>query len=151
MNGDLRPAPHPARLRVPGRLRDALLIVVLLGAVGACGGGDDEATDPAGSTPPSVSSAPDGDGSPTAAPEVPPGTPACGDVWSEGATIPRSYDGCVQDGALVEREVLACSSGQRLVTFADRFYGVAGGEVRVSEQALEDDRDYRSAVRSCRA
>ncbi len=149
MNGDPRPVPRPARLRVPRRPRAALLTVVLLGALGACGGGDDEATDPAGS--PSASPAPEDAGPSSAAPEAPAGTPACSDVWSEGATIPRSYAGCVQDGALVEREVLSCSSGQRLMTFADRFYGVAGGEVRVSEQALEDDRDYRASVRSCRA
>lgn len=145
MNGDPRPVPGTTPARAPRRPGAVLLAVVLLGALGACGGDDEEAADPAASTPPS-SPAPS-----SSAPEVPAGTPDCGQVWSAGATIPRSYAGCAQDGALVEDDSLGCSSGQRLITFDDRFYGVAGGEVRVSEQSLEDDRDYVAAVRSCRA
>lgn len=145
MDTDPRPVPGRPLARAPRRTRAALLAVVLLGALAACGGGDEEASDPAASTSASASPAP------SSSPEVPAGTPDCGEVWTEGATIPRSYAGCAQDGALVEDDSLACSSGQRLITFEDRFYGVAGGEVRVSEQPLDDDPDYGSSVRSCRA
>ncbi|VXB12483.1 hypothetical protein [Nocardioides sp. AX2bis] len=145
MSGDPRPVPRTTLARGPRRTGAALLAVVLLGALGACGGDADEAADPAAAGTPSPS-APS-----SSAAEVPAGTPDCADVWSEGVTIPRSYQGCVQDGALVEDDSLACSSGQRLITFDDRYYGVAGGDVRVSEQSLADDADYGSSVRSCRA
>lgn len=150
MNADPRPVPGRPLQRAPRRTGAALLAVVLLGALGACGGGDEEAADPAASTSPSESPSESPSDAPSS-PEVPAGTPDCGEVWTEGATIPRSYAGCAQDGVLVADDSLACSSGQRLVTFEDRFYGVAGGEVRVSEQSLDDDPDYGSSVRSCRA
>ena len=89
---------------------------------------------------------------PGAALSVPPGTPECDDVWKAGATLPRSYDGCVdEDGQFVPRDALACSSGQRIIRFDDRFYGVPGGTVHEVPTSLEQDREYRAAVLRCRA
>lgn len=83
---------------------------------------------------------------------APAGTPACAETWQAGNRIPRSYKGCEDDeGSFVERDLLDCSSGQRMVRYADRFYGVLGGAVREASGPLDDDRDYRAAVRSCRA
>ncbi len=155
MNRHRRPAPCPGVRPVRGPAGAVLLAVVVLGALTACGADDEQAADPAASSASSASAeaSESSSAAPEApdAPEVPAGTPDCDDVWSEGATIPRRYAGCVAAGALVEDDSLACSSGQRLVTYDDRFYGVAGGEVRVADEALVDDRDYVQSVRSCRA
>lgn len=120
--------------------------LVALCALG-CGSGGSTADDPAttdSATPeptPSSSTSATADG------------PACETVWQDGAKLPRSYDGCVDDaGALVPRDALGCSSGQRMVTYADRFYGVLGGTIHeAASSPLADDPDYRAAVRSCRA
>lgn len=119
----------------------SFLLVVLTVTTG-CGedGGSSGAEEP--TTPASSSS----DSS------APADAPGCGEVWSTGATLPRGYRGCTdEDGSYVERDALGCSSGQRMVTYADRYYGVLGGTVRESDGSLEDDHDYRQAVRSCRA
>lgn len=88
----------------------------------------------------------------SASPEVPAGTPACGEVWVEDARIPRGYRGCVDDtGAYVRADRLGCSSGQALIRYADRFYGVAGGTVSRTAGPLLDDPDYTETVEGCRA
>lgn len=90
--------------------------------------------------------------SPTrSAPAADPDAPGCADVWVTGQLIPRGYAGCNAGGAFVEPDVLGCSSGQRFVTFDDRWYGVLGGTVREAESSLEQDREYRASVASCRA
>lgn len=125
----------------------ALLCVVLLAGCGQDGADQDEAaSDPAaGSTP----SEPD-DGA-TSAPSADPDAPDCAEVWVTGGPIPRSYAGCNDGESFVERQALGCSSGQRLVTFDDRWYGVVGGLVREGTTPLDQDREYRASVDSCRA
>jgi hypothetical protein len=76
---------------------------------------------------------------------------ACSEVWKDGAQLPRSYRGCAEDDQLVKPDVLGCSSGQRMVRYADRYYAVYGGTVHEATPSLEKDRDYRAAVLSCRA
>jgi hypothetical protein len=127
-------------------LRRAALPLVALCVFGCGGSGssdpDAAGTDPTGSPEPSVSdSATPADG------------PACDTVWQEGATLPRGYRGCVDTaGTLVPRDVLGCSSGQRLVSHADRYWAVLGGTIHeAATTPLADDPDYRTAVRSCRA
>lgn len=84
--------------------------------------------------------------------EAPAGTPDCSEVWQEGAAIPRAYKGCADEaGVYVERDVLGCSSGQRMVRYADRFWGVLGGTVNEAQGSLEEDRDYRTSMRNCSA
>ena len=46
---------------------------------------------------------------------------------------------------------LGCSSGQSLVRYADRFYGVAGGTVSQTTRPLLEDPDYTETVEGCRA
>ncbi len=128
----------------------ALLCVALLAGCGQDGADEDPAaTDPAAG---STSSEPDDAG--TSAPSAPtadPDAPDCAEVWVTGGPIPRGYAGCNDGDAFVERQVLGCSSGQRLVTFDDRWYGVLGGLVREGTTPLEQDREYRASVDSCRA
>ena len=84
--------------------------------------------------------------------DAPAGTPECADIWQEGGDIPRTYRGCADEtGAYVERDVLGCSSGQRMVRYADHFWGVLGGTVNEADGSLDADRDYRESMRNCSA
>jgi len=125
--------------------------LLLAAFLSACG--DEAATDPAsaaGSSSP-VDDKTDKDDQAREGQPVPAGTPDCSDIWTDGARIPRGYQGCADEGTYVERESLACSSGQRMVRYGSRYYGVIGGTVHQTAERLLDDRDFRDAVRSCRA
>ena len=95
---------------------------------------------------------PESSSSSSAGEEAPSGTPDCSEVWQQGGAIPRGYQGCADEtGTYVERDALGCSSGQRMVRYGDRFWGVLGGTVNEAQGSLEDDRDYRISMRSCTA
>ncbi|QYJ02487.1 hypothetical protein KUV85_09050 [Nocardioides panacisoli] len=93
-------------------------------------------------------------GSPTAPSTTPttakPSWASCSDVWVSDAAFPRKYPGCLEDGAKVRAEKMYCSSGQVIVTYADRFYAVQGKHVN-DTAGLSKDADYRRAVTSCLA
>lgn len=131
--------------RVDGMgLRAAACAAVAVLSLAACGGQDADSAD----DPPETSSSAE---SPSGDP-APPGTPDCTEVWQEGETIPRGYQGCADEtGAFVERDVLGCSSGQRMVRYGDRFWGVLGGTVNEADGSLDDDRDYKASMRNCSA
>lgn len=136
----------------------ALLAVLLAG----CGGdSESSATDPGGSDTPSATgtdtptatespSEPD-DGGMTTGPADPPDWPACETIWVSGLTIPVRYRGCLEGNNAVASDNLACSSGQRIVRYQDRFFGVAGGKVYETSGPLEKDKRYLKMVRVCRA
>ena len=84
-------------------------------------------------------------------PAVPADAPACAAVWKDGSRLARDYDGCVSGGRFVAVDQEPCSFGQRLVRFGDHFYAVRGGPVNRTAAPLAEDRDYRSAIASCRA
>ena len=86
---------------------------------------------------------------PSATPTEAQGQP-CSSVWVEGATLPRGYGGCDDGGSFVAKDVLPCSSGQRMVRFDDHYYAVQGGTISETESVLDDDVGYRDAVASCR-
>lgn len=110
----------------------------------------DESTPSMSSSPSdSPSASPSETASPS--PTPPDDAPACADVWVDGAEIPRFYTGCMDGDAYVERDALGCSSGQRLVRYADRFYGVMGGTVHQAAHMLTKDRAYIAAERRCTA
>lgn len=142
------------------RLAASVLLAVALSALAGCGDATDQAQDPApaGSTTESESEEPsesDESEKPEkseATTEVPADAPDCQDVWAEGNTLPRFYQGCVDDaGAFVERDAVGCSSGQRLAVFDDTFWGVLGGTIYAAQGSLDDDREYRAATRRCAA
>lgn len=130
----------------------APLLVIAL-ATGACGAETDASSGPADS--PSSSASPSSSPSPTEASNeptpVPAGTPDCSTIWSDGVKLPRSYRGCAEGDAFVKRDVLGCSSGQRMVRYADLYYGVLGGSVHKASQPLDDNTDYQAAIARCRA
>jgi hypothetical protein len=127
---------RPVRSQLP-----ALLLVALV--VAGCGSDGSSADGEAGADP-TASTSPDA--------SVPAGTPDCATIWQDGADLPRTYGGCVDDaGQYVKRDSLGCSSGQAIIRYDDRFYGVAGGSVHVASPSLEQDHEYRAAVLRCRA
>lgn len=135
--------PRPARPRASAI--GALLVLTLFAGCGDDGGGpavDTTAPDPAATSGSAPSESPSGSAAGDA--------PACEAVWVTGRSIPRGFDGCEVDGTLVEADVIGCSSGQRFVTYDDRWYGVLGGAVREGTSPLDQDREYRASVASCR-
>ena len=129
------------------------MLALVAAGLTACGSDPVEAdgsvaTDDSSSAAPSPT-APE---SPAASDSVPPGTPECSTLWQDGATIEKSYAGCVDDdGQFVKKDTLGCSSGQTLVRYDDRFYGVLGGSVHEASAPLDKDRKYRATVLRCRA
>lgn len=134
------PTRHPRPRRGVRTLAGpALASLSLLAALTACG--DDTATP---GTEPSASA----DDTTAAAPKE----PACDAVWVAGEDLPRDYSGCVDaDGDLVEPEIVACSSGQRIVTHDDRWWAVRGHRIGHAPDGLKDNPDYKKVLRSCRA
>jgi hypothetical protein len=78
------------------------------------------------------------------------GAPDCAAVWKDGATLDRGYAGCMQDGQLVKPDSLACSSGQRIIRYADHYYAVPGGTIHVTTKSLNSDHQYLAAAYRCR-
>ena len=79
------------------------------------------------------------------------GWPGCSDVWVDGGTIPKGYEGCVaDDGTEVKADKQTCSSGQVLVTYDDSGYGVVGGPVNLTD-SLKTDSGYKGARQACLA
>lgn len=103
---------------------------------------------PSSSEPPAPATPP----TPSEGAPIPDGAPQCDDVWQAGEQLPRAYAGCVDGADYLRRDVLGCSSGQRLVRFADEYYGVLGGTIKqAATTPLVDDADYRDTVTACRA
>ena len=129
--------------------------MVPLALLSACG--DDSgssAADPAETTSTSTASPSDTPASsePTAEPtSEAPDWPACDAIWVEGQKIPGGYKGCLDGSDQVRADNLSCSSGQRIVRYADRFYGVAGGKIYETTGPLDKDKGYLKMVRTCRA
>lgn len=86
----------------------------------------------------------------TAVPVVPADAPDCSSTWARGAILPLRYKGCVSDAGYIKADVLGCSSGQRIVRYADRWYAVQGGVVSRAGGPLLKDPDYRDMVTDCR-
>jgi hypothetical protein len=125
-------------------MRSAAAAAVLLLAA-ACGddtgsSAEDPADDTAASQEPSAT---EGASEPPAA-----DLPACADVWVTGATLPRSYRGCEQDGESIKADKHPCSYGAAIVEFADRFYAVTGKQIN-EVPSLTDSDQYQQALSAC--
>lgn len=131
------PRPRPSLRTLAGRSVAALAVVA---ALAACG--DDDGSEGAGGPTASAEG--------TEAPAT--RAPACTDVWVEGDDLPKGYSGCADDeGTLVEPTVVDCSSGQRVVTHDNRWWAVRGHRIGHAPDGLEQSKDYRRVLRSCRA
>jgi hypothetical protein len=121
--------------------RSATAAAILLLAAG-CGDDDgDAAEDPVGESP--SSQAPSGS-------EAPSDLPMCADVWVAGATLPRDYRGCEQDGEAIQAAKHPCSYGSAIVEFADRFYAVTGKQIN-EVPSLIDSEQFKQAMSACQA
>lgn len=134
-------------------LRRWVPAIVAVVAVLAAGCGSDAGGDTANTSPDAASDSTTGSpgGSESAEP-LPAGTLPCALVWKDRATLPRGYKGCADGtGTYVPADPLACSSGQRIIRYDDRFYAVPGGLVHAADAPLTEDSEYRAAALRCRA
>jgi hypothetical protein len=124
--------------------RSALAAGVLLVAAG-CGDDDgNSAEDPVDETTTSQDPSATDSTSESSAPDL----PACADVWVAGATLPRSYRGCDQDGEAIKADKHPCSYGSAIVEFADRFYAVNGKQIN-EVPSLAQSKQYQQALTAC--
>lgn len=124
----------------------ALVLPIVLAT--ACGDdGGDAATDP---EPTAESSTPPIESSPSEPTEpAEPVAPPCAEVWVDGGTLPKPYVGCAEDDVTVPPDALDCSSGQKIIRYAERFFAVPGGMIRETD-GLERDDDYLDSIATCR-
>jgi hypothetical protein len=142
--------------RGSGLIATAMLVVGLVAGCGSEDGGGvatDSSATPSASEPASESPTPDestaaAEPSETAAPAS---WPACADVWSEGADLPKPYPGCSLDGLAVPAESIHCSMGALLVTYDDTFWGVPGHEISRAAGKLQKDPGFQQDRSTCTA
>ena len=135
-----------------GTLAGLLLPLALLSACGD--DSDSAAADPVGSDSSTATDTPSPTEPTAEATDSPPTTPAwpaCGEVWVADGKLPFRYKGCLDGDRAVEADNLPCSSGQRIVRHADRFFAVAGGKIYKVAAPLDKDKQYLDMVRTCRA
>ena len=134
-------------------MRRAVLVLVLpLALLAGCGGRDASTAtdDPASQSPaPSHSSKPSS--TPSSAPSKDPTSPRCGAVWSQDATLPGQYQGCATSAGWVEAEDRMCSTGAKIVTYADHFWAVRGHRIERAHPTLLKDARYRHLLAQCSA
>jgi hypothetical protein len=141
-----------------GLIAVATLVVGLAAGCGSDdGSGDGVATEssatpsasesPASETPAPSSSAAE----PSHQTAAPASWPTCGEVWSEGAVLPKPYPGCSLDGMAVPAESVHCSMGALLVTYDDTFWGVPGHEISRADGKLEKDPGFQQDRATCTA
>jgi len=103
-------------------------ILVLVALLTACSGGSGDDT-----PEPSETSA---------------GLPTCSQVWVDGTVLPANYLGCTNEDGTIEGEAsVECESGSgRFVTYQDRFFALAGGQIT---EASTDSDAYATAYHEC--
>src|SRR5262249_54518855 len=112
----------------------ALLSAAALAVLAGCGSDDGDASD--ADEPTAVASTHSTD------------LPFCSDVWVADTPLPASYKGCEEDGQAVAPQRRFCSSGQKIVTYDDRFYAVLGHDVQETD-SLKTDRDFQRTMAVC--
>lgn len=138
-------------------LSAAAAIVLAMTLLVGCGA--DSADDDPPATTPTLTDNPDSSNTDSPHTESPhtgssgPTEPLCSDVWVDGEVLVKPYAGCydADSDSWVDADVTHCSSGQRIVTFADSFYAVPGREVVGVAGPLAADPDYTQMVASCTA
>lgn len=125
--------------------RRCALAAIPLGFVllAGCGNGSgDVAKDPVATASSSSPAA-------AASSSAPADLPACGSIWKAGSKIPHDYQGCLDGATVVKPHKEPCASGQVIVTYDDKFYGVKGGPVNYVPAGLAKSPKYQAAKRSC--
>lgn len=110
--------------------------LVLALSLAACGGGSDGGKKGGG-------------GGDAADPEA--GVPKCSEVWVEGATLPKDYEGCMNGGTTDVLVALDCEDGSKLTSYDDTYYAVLGGKIgkAAKQGGTADDPGYKKAFDAC--
>ena len=134
--------PRPAARLIPLLLASSLALV-------GCGSETGQSADP---TVAVQSESPSNDGGPTASPSASKSTtpdwPTCASVWKGGATLKRSYQGCLAGGEPVKADKILCSFGTPIVTYAHRFYAEPGHEIH-DEGSLKKSAEFQHDLSVC--
>lgn len=131
--------------------RLSFVIVSVLLLAGCSSGGSSDGPDEAEQSPGSAvaTDTPGASGSPAATSKVPTGPP-CSSVWQEGKTLPADYEGCLDGDTPGEADVIDCSDGSQLITYADEFFARSGQEIMKPVDApIQDTEDYSAAFSDC--
>lgn len=120
-------------------IRTAVLALVAVPILAACGGGSDDARP---STAPSASVSSTGTG--TAPPVSTPAVPACASVWAAGKVLPADYAGCMNGDTLEA----AVSGGCGVLAYG-KAWAKPGQVIQVAEGELAADPAYKAAYSAC--
>jgi len=131
-------------------LRPAIrLIPVLLVSALALAGCGSESGDSASAPTVATQSAESPTDQPTSAPtKATPDWPSCGSVWKGGATLKRSYKGCLDDGEPVKADRILCSFGTPIITYAHRYYAQPGHQIH-DEGSLKKSAEFQHDLDIC--
>ena len=149
------------------RTISAALLVVVLGAVGACGSDDEpkaDATTPTPSVTTTTTATPTP--APTAATVTVTAKPkptviaktlkpkpvlsACGKIWQSGATLPANYTGCPTISGETAVAPAPCNTGGTWATFENaggRYVAVLGSKIYKRDPNV--DGNYESTYEGC--
>jgi hypothetical protein len=76
--------------------------------------------------------------------------PDCAGIWKAGATLPKDYTKCVNDGAYGEQDVTDCKDGTKLVAYADAYFAVTGGPISKPKVApMQDTEEFGKVYSAC--
>lgn len=75
--------------------------------------------------------------------------PQCSDVWQPEAKLPGGYEGCYEESRLVKANGRYCEFGKPLFTYADRFYAVPAGTIKVAQKPFAQDAGYQDTLAKC--
>lgn len=79
-----------------------------------------------------------------------PSGPSCADIWKDGATLPKDYTKCVENGAYGAQDVTKCKDGTKLIAYSDIYYAVTGGTISKPKEApMQDTPAYGKVFTAC--
>jgi len=70
----------------------------------------------------------------------------CSEVWVDGATLPRNYEGCMDGKDFAVAVLVDCVGDDRFTTYDDRFHAFLGGTIT---EASPNSQEYLSAYSAC--
>jgi hypothetical protein len=76
--------------------------------------------------------------------------PPCKDIWRDGATLPKDYKTCDENGAAGQQDVTKCKDGSTLIAYSDIYFAVPGGKISKPKLApMQDTPEFGKAYASC--
>ncbi len=77
------------------------------------------------------------------------GMPACDDVWVDGNTLPKDYEGCLNGNTIEAAVTRDCKDGTKFTTYQDHFYAVLDDTIHANMGETAADPAYKTAYNKC--